>query len=186
MRWRTRPIASALALACALAQTPAAGPPPPSTLLAQLTAIDVGPSAALLEFAGGPGAGAEVLALATPGGDVGVRIRALRALAVFPSQAGLGALRQAIGAAQLAERGADLVVLVAAIEALGVLADPADVPALADLVAFPPSRDVRAAAARALEQIGDPAAIDALRAQLAAEPTAQVRLAITDALRALE
>ncbi|MEZ4367867.1 MAG: HEAT repeat domain-containing protein [Kofleriaceae bacterium] len=165
---------------------------PTDPLIAILSAIDVAPTPELLAAAGGPDAATRVreLAAATDdlglANDVGVRVRALRALAGDPSPEAHARLLEALDAGAGTTLGSSVVVMGAAAEALGDLGDPADVPRLAALLEFEPSRDLRAIAARALGAIGSPAAIDPLRERLLREPREQVRLAITEALRALE
>lgn len=83
-----------------------------------------------------------------------------------------------------ARSGGELLVLRAALEALGVLRVPVDIDLLVPQLQHP-SRDIRAGAARALRDLGNTNAIPFLRARLNIEDEAQVKTAISDALRVL-
>ena len=83
-----------------------------------------------------------------------------------------------------ARTGSDLLVLRAALEALGALKVPDDVDRLAAQLQHP-SRDIRAVAARALRDLGNTQAIPALRARYNIEQVEQVKTALSDALRIL-
>jgi HEAT repeat protein len=115
----------------------------------------------------------------------GVRLRALRALALYPSDPTRAALTAEITAHSAATTGVDVLLLRTAIEALGVVGQPADVATIVPLLDKEESRDIRAAAARALRDIGSSTAIAPLHARLAKETVPQVQFWISDALRVL-
>lgn len=117
--------------------------------------------------------------------DVGVRIRALRALALYPTPDARAALGVELLAHGSATSGTELLQLRAAIESLGIVGQPEDVAVVVPLLDKEESRDVRAAAAYALRDIGSSAATGPLRVRLAKEKTEQVKFAISDALRVL-
>jgi HEAT repeat protein len=118
--------------------------------------------------------------------DPGVRLRAYRALALYPGNATAHAeLVAAIGRYAAPATSIEVLYLRAAIEALGVSGEPQDVDVLVPMLDFEASRDIRAATADALRELGAAAAIDPLRDRYAREQTAQVRLAISQALREL-
>ncbi len=85
---------------------------------------------------------------------------------------------------RLAQAGSDLLVLRAALEALGALRVPSDYVLIGKQLQHP-SRDIRAAAARALRDLGNTQAIPDLRARYNVEQVEQVKTAISDALRVL-
>jgi HEAT repeat protein len=188
--WRRRHRGAAALVLCALAGDGIADGDPADPATAILTAIDVAPSAATYEAALGPDADEVLRSIAVQDPvdvDPGVRVRALRGLAAFPSPVSLSLARavvdappadEADGAAQLARQ--------AAVEALGYLGDAGDLPRLVVQLEFEPNRDLRERAARALARIGDAAAVQPLRERLEREDAAQVQLAIVDALRSLE
>ncbi len=115
----------------------------------------------------------------------GVRIRAVRAIALYPSDDARTALTAQIQAHTAASSGVEILELRAAIEALGVIGQPSDVDIIAPLLDKEDARDIRAAAARALRDIGAATAIAPLHARLAKETVPQVQFAISDALRVL-
>jgi HEAT repeat protein len=115
----------------------------------------------------------------------GVRIRAVRALALYPGPATRALLIGYIHDKSSASAGIEVLELRAAVEALGVIGQAEDVVELVPLLEKEDSRDVRAAAARALRDIGSASAIAPLRARLSKETVPQVQFAISDALRVL-
>jgi hypothetical protein len=124
--------------------------------------------------------------------DPGVRLRAYRAIGLYPGAAAQNALRADLLALASAQPGTEQLYLRAAIEALGEVGDSVeDVPNLVPFLDYEPSRDIRAATADALRQLGCAcaAAIDPLQARLTIEQlpdgSRQVEYAITRALRAL-
>jgi HEAT repeat protein len=121
---------------------------------------------------------------ADTGVDAGIRIRAYRALALYPTAESEAALRAAITTHAAAVTGTPVIYLRAAMESLALVAIADAVDALLPQLDHP-TRDIRCAAARALELTGSAAAVNPLRARLIIEPSEQVRQAITKALRAL-
>jgi hypothetical protein len=118
-------------------------------------------------------------------GDAGLRIRAYRALALYPSADSEAALRAAVAEHGSVARGVNTLYVRAAMDSLARVAPDGAVDAIAPMLGHP-SQDVRAGAARALGATGRPAAEPALRARLAEEPIEQVRIAIASALREIE
>ena len=180
----------ALAIARASTTTGAPAEPPPGDLqvVEVLSGIDFIPSRSALDAALGAGAESDLIAIARgtaeESADPGVRIRAYRALALYPGAAVEAELRAAIfqhagGAA------VDMVYLRAAADSLVELAGPDAVDDLVPLLDHA-SRDVRASAAFALGDTGSDDAAPPLRARLLVEEVGQVRLAIAEALRELE
>lgn len=131
------------------------------------------------------------IALADGNVDIGVQIRAIRALTHY-CKAPCGTHEAHTTLASVAttpryrnaRRGSDLLVLRAAIEALGVLRIPGDISLLIPLLDHP-SRDIRATTAHALRDLGNTQAIPALRARYQQEQSQQVKIAVSDALRVL-
>jgi HEAT repeat protein len=133
----------------------------------------------------------QMIALAQGTVDLGVQLRAIRALTHYcKAPCGTHEAHATIETIATtpryrdARRGSDLLVLRAAIEALGVLRIPGDVTILLPQLDHP-SRDIRAAAAHALRDLGNTQAIPALRARYQQEQVKQVAIAISDALRVL-
>ncbi len=117
--------------------------------------------------------------------DPGLRIRAYRALRLYPTPEVERALIEAVQARGRTDAfGVEVLYLRAAVESLAVVAGPRGVEPLRPLLDHP-SRDIRASAARALAICGTPAALPALRSRLTSESEAQVRLALSEAIRAL-
>jgi hypothetical protein len=123
--------------------------------------------------------------------DVGVQLRAIRGLAQFPGQGSAphDTLVAVIGAGAGARAGSPVLLLRAAIEALGALAAAGHAGSDDEALLAPhlndESRDVRATTARALGQLCDQDAVAALRLRNDSELTPQVSDAIADAIRAL-
>jgi hypothetical protein len=124
------------------------------------------------------------------GNDVGVRIRALHALASYctapcnNTDTAHVALVDFITANEPNQDGTTIVMLRGAIEALGPQRVGTDLPLLVPLLSHP-SRDIRAATAHALRDLCNTQAITPLRTQQAQESSDQVKLAISEALRVL-
>ena len=164
---------------------PSASNLPPSQLAA-LSGIDVVPQTMQIEAAFGPQPFDVLLMLARDGTeDPGVRLRAYRALTLYPGDPTRAALRADINGLGPPGDGFHTLLLRAMIEALGVVGQSQDVPTLVPYLNFEASRDIRAATADALREIGDTTAIAPLRARLDLEMSPQVRLAISEALRVL-
>jgi HEAT repeat protein len=117
--------------------------------------------------------------------DAGVRIRAYRAIGLYQTIEARIALTEDLEDMAQAAPGTEMLLLRAAIEALGGQREPDDVFTITPFLDFEPSRDIRAAAVEALRQIGSSTAIPALQIRKAVETTGQVRAAITRALRDL-
>jgi len=124
--------------------------------------------------------------------DVGVRLRAIHALAKYCTASPCAAsdvahttVTSVISSAQAETAGSPLLLLRAAIETLGPMGVSNDVGVLVPLLNHD-SRDIRAATARALRDLCNATAITPLRVRYAKEPTDQVRLAISEALRILD
>lgn len=168
-----------------------------------LTTIDEVPTQA--QVASAFGSGSDAITLAAMGligiaqdstSDVGVRLRAIRALASFcppisdtdphcdPMSQTHQALTGLLTANATSSVGADIMTLRAALESLGALKVGSDEGQIAGFLDHP-SRDVRATAALALRDLCNTTAISQLRTRLQHEATAQVQLAISSALRVL-
>jgi HEAT repeat protein len=186
-------LASGLGAAVATGSVAPLGPPPidlPAPQVAALSGIDVPITGQrgkdLIESAFGASPLAELIDVAhDPEQDVGVRLRAYRAIGLYETNMARTALTAHLAELAAATSGPDLLLLRAAIEALGQQHDPSDVDTLEDFLDFADSRDIRAATADALRQIGSTTAVSALQAQLSNESEPQVRFAIERALRDL-
>ena len=168
-------------------------------ILDTLTTIDALPSTEQLDTAHG-GSRAAALAnltlIAVGEGaavDPGVQVRAVRVLAPYcglpPCDPDSPAHVTLVTIATTpryrdARAGSDLVILRAALGALGQQRVAAAAPLVIPLLEHP-NRDIRAAAALALRDLGSLLAVAPLRARYQQEQVPQVRLAISAALRAL-
>lgn len=179
-----------LVLALAATQLQAA-PDPPSALTpeqaAPLELFDTVATQPQLEVALGPDVPMALASLIAKdsAADPGIRLRALRALSLYPGNVAQVTLTDEIRRREESLTGIDVIYLRTAVEALGIIGKPQDVATLVPLLEFEPSRDVRAAAALALKEVGSPLAVNPLRDRYAREQVAQVRLAISEALREL-
>lgn len=184
---RARRHAIALAALC-LGSALALGAEPPDgdpAVVEELSGIDYVPTRSSLDDLFDGAAAEDLIELAAEEPDPGVRMRALRALALYPGDETAAALRAAIDEHGGQETGtATLMTRLAALS----LAKVDGAAAVLDLAALleHDSRDVRASVAEALAETGSPSAVPILRDRLPVEPIEQVRLAITDALRKLE
>lgn len=153
----------------------------------ELTGVDFTAPRAALDDLLGANAVASLAAIADADTQIspGVRLRALRALALYPEDDARTALRAAIVKHATASAGLDILELRAAIEALGMIGDATDVARIVPFLDKEESRDIRAAAARALRDLGSTTAIAPLHARLAKEKVPQVQFWISDALRVL-
>ncbi len=178
----------ALAIAHAASIAPAEAPPGDPAVVEMLTGIDYIPTRGTIDSALGADAVDQLIAIA--GGDAaesadpGVRIRAYRALALYPGAATEAELRAGI-LQHSAGSGVDTLYLRAAVDSLVQIAGPDAVDDVVPLLDHA-SRDVRASAAMALGDTGSEDAVSPLRARLSVEQVGQVRLAIAEALRELE
>lgn len=171
-----------------------------STVRDTLTKIDSIPSRDALEhaFVGMGGAKPNLSSIAKDGAvDVGVRIRAIHALAKYcpapcaETDPAHESLKTIISATSNESTGEPVVLLRAAIETIGTLDvdSTASAQVAATLVALldHPSRDIRAATARALRDLCNSSAIVPLRTRYQhAGEVEQVKLAISEALRILD
>ena len=178
-------IAGAVAIAgAATGPVPVSNLPPPQ--LQALSGIDIVPPRTQIEMAFGPSPFDDLLALSRdPNEDPGVRLRAIRALTLYPGDPTRLALTADLAALGAPGPGTDTLYLRALIEALGVVGQSADVATLVPYLDFEPSQDIRAATANSLRVIGDTTARDPLWARLNRENKDQVRFAIQRALREL-
>lgn len=122
--------------------------------------------------------------------DIGVRVRAIHALAKYcPDPCSTGELAHESLTALIHDTrhetiGEPVVLLRAAIETIGTLRVSTDSSMLLGLGLLDhTSRDIRAATARALRDLCNNQAVIPLRVRYAIEPTNQVKLAISEALR---
>jgi HEAT repeat protein len=153
-----------------------------------LSGIDFVPQRDTLDEVMGAGAAQDLIDLARDlegEVDIGIRIRAYRALAHYPQPATAAALEAAVFEHAGAVSGSEVLLLRAAMHSLALVAGPDAVDAIAPRLNHS-KRDVRAAAARALGETGaGQAARDLLLARRFVEEESQVILAIDEALRQL-
>jgi len=181
--WLTWPRDSASSPAGSLPLDP---PPGNAALIEQLSGIEHIPLRVVLDNLLGNDAAEELANLAAdPGGDPGLRLRAYRALSLYPGATAATALRQGLTDHSADATGMATLYLRAITMALAAIDGALAVDDLAPLLDHS-SRDVRAAAARALGATDSPDAIGVLRDRLAIESVSQVQLAIAEALRRLE
>ena len=177
-------------------QTARGGGGPVITAEALLTARDHLPTRAELDDTMGATPLQALVDRALSEPDVRIRVRALRALAHYPSDQAHSALLIVLDDPEVAgthdlDAAQMLVIRRACLEALGELGDPDDVAVITEYLTEEDTngvcshRDIRAAAAHALRVLGSTTAETPLRAQQAVETCEQVDFAITEALRAL-
>lgn len=189
------PLLPGIALAIALTAHAETTQLPPMVVDA-LTPIDAVPSSDDLNYVFGTPSAAvtQLRAIAMdPDAEVGIKLRAIRALAQYKSS-DLGSplahdTLVAVFTNPLyanAKLSSELLVLRGAIEALGACPDkqPTDVDLLAPMLEHQ-SRDIRAATANALRDLGNTNAITPLSDRLQNEQVKQVQIAISEALRVL-
>ncbi|HTE56377.1 MAG TPA: HEAT repeat domain-containing protein [Kofleriaceae bacterium] len=166
------------------------GPPTESgqTVADLLSGVEFVPSRVDLDSAMGDDANAELIAIAQGQDDdldsPGQRIRAYRALSLYPSTATETALRAALATYGSDRGGVGTLYVRAAMDALARCAGDAAVTPIAPLLDHE-SLDVRADAAHALGLTGSELAIAPLSDRQPIELSEQVKLAITEALRIL-
>jgi hypothetical protein len=172
--------------AIALADTPL-----PVLVQNALTPIDEIPTQSQLDLVFAGQALPNLSAIAQdPTGDTGIRLRALHALPKYcvapcgDSDTAHLTLVGVVNATATARSGSDLLVLRAAVEALGPLRVQTDLALLLPLLTHA-SRDIRATTALALRDLCNTAALTPLHTAEQQEPSAQVRFAVEDALRVL-
>lgn len=155
-----------------------------------LSGIDYVPDRSLLDGLLGADADSDLAAIGRDvDGEVdsGLRIRAYRALALYPSASSQDALLDAVAdhSSVLITQGVEVVYAKVAMDSLATVAGGGAVGQIG-VVLDHPSRDLRAAAASALAKTGSVAAISPLRARRAIETEPLVIVAIERALAALE
>lgn len=152
-----------------------------------LTAMDFVPDRADLDRAMGPSTLDQLLDKAEFAPDVGVRLRALRALAQYPSPEAHDLLVRMVADPGAASDERDFVLQRAALESLGEIGTPDDVAVITPYLyeANAPHPDTRAAAAHALRVLGSTLAVPTLQERREVEESPQVVVAIIEALRAL-
>ena len=154
-----------------------------------LSGVDYVPGRAELDGALGADAEARLIAIAhgaDPGlASPGQRIRAYRALSLYPTSSTRDALGQALASYGGIRAGVATLYVRAAMASLVEVAGPDAIGPIMPLLQHP-SLDVRADAARALGLSRSPLAIDPLSRQQLVEASPQVQLAITEALRILQ
>ena len=156
-----------------------------------LSGVDFVPEEQIIETVFGETAIDDLINIARdPDEDAGLRIRAYRALALYPGDATVAELRRSInahsddGLVALASTGTDTILLRASMSSLAVIARAEAVDDISPMLNHK-SRDVRAAAARALAVCGSLAAVNDLRVRLINETEPQVEWAIEEAIRVL-
>jgi hypothetical protein len=193
MRWMFGAVVVAATVAIASGNT--ALEEPQNTL----TPIDTVPTRQQLDFAFKNSADTPLENLSTlateVGANVGVRLRAIHALAKYcsaspctASDAAHAPLVTVIDANAHESTGSQVLLLRAAIETMGAMRIETDADyLLRQSLLDHPSRDVRAATARAFQEIcsSNPAVSNSLRFRYSHELTEQVKLAISEALRIL-
>lgn len=197
-RRATRPIAAATALLCAgmlglwIAAARGGGPsitPVDRTIGDLLSGIDYVPTRAELDAVLGADSEARLIAVAQGAdrdlGSPGQRIRAYRALALYPTSSTRHALGLALASYGGIRTGVATLYLRSAMASLVIAAGPDAIDPIVPLLKHP-SLDVRADAARALGLTHSPRAIEPLSRQQLVEASSQVQLAITEALRILQ
>jgi hypothetical protein len=184
--------------AAARVREPRAAAAPLPTADELLTAIDFVPSRADLDRVMGPTTLPQLVAWALDADrPLGIRLRAVRALALYPDDPAAdqahAALLQLLDDPPPAgeQPGADFVLRRAALESLAEVGTPDDVAVITPFLRWgvddlpDTGRDLRAAAAHALRVLGSTLAVPPLRARQRDETEPQVQFAITEALRAL-
>lgn len=160
-----------------------------------LTTIDTVPTRQQLDSAFGNQPQVALQSLSSLAGDngtdVGIRLRAIHALAKYcaaspctTSDVAHQSLTTLISQTRTETAGAPLLVLRAGIETLGMMRVAADVDTLVPLLDHS-SRDIRASTAKALADLCNTQASSPLRVRYARETSEQVKLAISEALRIL-
>ncbi|HEX5060281.1 MAG TPA: HEAT repeat domain-containing protein [Kofleriaceae bacterium] len=159
-----------------------------------LTTIDTVPTKPQIDSVFGSTALQKLTAIANdpdPTADIGIRLRAIHALAKYCAATPCAAndvahqsVASVVTSTATSHDGSQVLLLRAAIETLGAMRVTGDAPSLWPLLDHP-SRDIRAATARALRDLCNNQAVTPLRARYSVEMTDQVKLAISEALRIL-
>lgn len=151
-----------------------------------LSGIDFIPSRPTLDDAMGAGAPDELIAIARGRDanldDAGLRIRAYRALGLYPSPDTEAALTAAVHEHSTKVAGTEILYLRAAMGALAQVAGENAVDVIGPMLGHP-SRDVRADAARALKDTGSSRAACYIRPLQASEEFEMVQVAMEEAIR---
>ncbi len=157
-----------------------------------LSGISFAPSKSNIDLVMGNAALEDLIVIAqdeTDGSDIGLRIRAFRALGVFEDSNNKGlavsALTESVALYKNRKSGEGVLFLRASILSLAQLSKENSVDTIIGLLSHP-SRDIRAASAQALGITGSVNAVQPLRNQALVEEQTQVKLAIADALFSLE
>jgi len=159
---------------------------PDEELRDQLGGIDYVPGREALDpLLGDDPTGALIEIATTAGVDSGLRLRALRALAMYPGAATIAALDAEVAQWIDQKDGVELLYLGAAMRSLAVLAGDSAVHTIRPALDHD-SKDVRAAAAAALGATGAKSASTWLYERLGVETDDMVKLALSDAIRALD
>ncbi|HUS29461.1 MAG TPA: hypothetical protein VMZ53_13170 [Kofleriaceae bacterium] len=193
-------IAGAIVVAVLVALASGASPLPQQATNT-LTAIDTVPTRQQIDqaFINSPQTPLQNLSfLATDtdaGTDIGVRLRAIHALAKYctstpclPADEAHQTVRTVVAGNAHELSGPRALILRAGIETLGAMRVGQDADFLVAQLSLldHPSRDIRASTARALAELcSGPSAVNALRLRYSHELTEQVKLAISEALRIL-
>jgi HEAT repeat protein len=157
---------------------------PEENLEVLLSGIDFVPGVEILDNATGQQTESRLLTIAeSSDSDPGVRIRAIRALALYPSPTVATALDTLVTSSAQSQ-GLTTLYLRAAMDSLARVAGEGAVDTIAANLTHE-SRDVRAAAARALAVTGAASAVTILRNRLNSETEFMVHLAISEAIRVL-
>jgi len=150
-----------------------------------LSGVDYVPDKPVLDDALGDLPDVDLMDIATSDAeDPGVRVRAYRALAHYPSDETRIFLITAVNTYAAASEGIDVLYLRAAMHSLAEVAGSDAVLVLDDLLDSS-SRDIRADAALSLAETGSGAALPFLRARLTVETVEQVRWALKEAINVL-
>lgn len=193
----TRVLGTALAVMALARVEPARGGGAGPTITEEdiLSARDYLPTRADLDAVMGPTPLDALVGRALGEENVRIRVRALRALAHYPSDQAHDTLLlvlddPSLDGAFALDAGEVMVLRRACLEALGELGDPDDVAVITEYLFWPEevlcdARDIQAAAAHALRVLGSTTAAPALYQQLQASDCPQVDYAITEALREL-
>ena len=165
---------------------------PADPVVELLSGISFTPSKSNIDLVMGNAALEDLITIAqdeTKGSDVGLRIRAFRALGVFEESdnkdLAVAALTESVILYKGANFGEEVLFLRASILSLAQLSKENSVDTIIGLLSHP-SRDIRAASAQALGITGSVDAVQPLRNQALVEEQTQVKLAIADALFSIE
>jgi HEAT repeat protein len=165
-----------------------AAEPVTSSVTELLSGIDYTPPRSVLDPALGKNPLESLIAIAGAGPsevDGGVRLRAYRALAMYPEDTARAALVAAINRHKELAKPVDRVAMRAALQALAAIGGPDAVPVIAAELFEDRDADIRVAAARALETVRSTTALPYLEDRLPVEGVPHVLLEIQKAIRTL-